>query len=253
MQALTFLHCGYTPQCMATVAKKFDYFTLQLMTRGELALCYEAEAHVLRGGWVWPTFPGPMTRFERAAGCPWWEHRYVAFQGAAVSRWQAEGLWPGGPQPLPGEQVVALFDELLANALRTDVWSARRATLLLELVLLELAQTRRGASHDRAWLDQVLQQLDEDEKFAPDYERLAHECGWGLSTLRRRFREATGVTLHQYVMQRRIARARELLAETDWPLKRIADNLNFSDVYFFSAQFRKLAGVTPTAYRKSRQ
>lgn len=253
MQALTFLHCGHMPRCTATVDKTFDYFTLQLMTRGELALQYDALAYELRGAWVWPTYPGPATRFGRAPGCQWWEHRYVAFQGASVSRWQAENLWPEQPQPLPHEGVVGLFDELLGNALRNDLWSARRATILLELILLELAQTRKQAPHDRAWLDTVLRLLDEDENFAPDYERLAHECGWGLSTLRRRFREATGVTLHRYVMQRRIARARELLAETDWPLKRIADALNFSDVYFFSAQFRKLAGVTPTAYRKSRQ
>lgn len=253
MQTLTFLHCGHTPRCTATVDKKFDYFTLQLMTRGELALQYGSQAHRLRGGWVWPTFPGPTTRFQRAPGCAWWEHRYVAFQGTIVNRWQAENLWPDAPQPLPGTRIVSLFDELLTNALRSDQWSARRATILLELVLLELAQTRRQMPQDRAWVGKVLKILDEDERFAPDYERLARDCGWGLSTLRRRFREATGVTLHRYVMQRRIARARELLAETDWPLKHIAGELNFSDVYFFSAQFRKLAGVTPTAYRKSRQ
>jgi AraC-like DNA-binding protein len=54
-------------------------------------------------------------------------------------------------------------------------------------------------------------------------------------------------------MQRRIAKAREFLGETDWPLKQIALHLKFSDVYFFSSQFRKAVGISPAAYRKSRQ
>ena len=75
----------------------------------------------------------------------------------------------------------------------------------------------------------------------------------GLSTLRRRFKIATGSTLHQYVMQRRMGRAKELLGQTELPLKAIAAQLGFSDVYFFSSQFRQQVGVAPAAYRKSRQ
>jgi AraC-like DNA-binding protein len=253
MQSLTFLHCGHTKRCRAIVDKTFDYYTLQLMTRGSLEVFYNERSTIIHGGWLWTAFPGPHVRFHRAADCVSWEHRYVAFRGSLVSEWKAAKLWFDEPQPLPGKHVVRLFDELLENALRTDNWGARRATILLEQILLELAEARAQPANYEAWLEYVLTELQRDQEFAPDYETLAKACGMGLSTLRRRFKDTTGATLHQYVMQRRIGRAKELLGQTDLPLKAIASELNFSDVYFFSSQFRQLVGVAPATYRKSRQ
>jgi AraC-like DNA-binding protein len=253
MQPLSFLHCGHTRRCTAAVNKTFDYFTLQLMTRGSLEVMYDANSFLIDGGWLWPAFPGPHIRFHRAPDCAWWEHRYVAFRGSLVNEWKAARLWFDEPQPLPGKRVVQLFDELLGNALRTDNWGARRATILLEQILIELAEARAQAAPYEEWLECVMNELRQEQSFAPDYERLSRACGMGLSTLRRRFRDATGTTLHQYVMQLRIGRAKELLGQSDLPLKAIAAELNFSDVYFFSSQFRQLVGVAPAAYRKSRQ
>lgn len=253
MALLTFLHCGATSHCTAFVDKHFDYFTLQLMTRGHLEVFYDDEEYSLRGGWLWPAMPGPHIRFHRASGCKSWEHRYVAFRGAPVNEWKAAGLWLQAPQRLPHPNVVRLFDELISQVRKSDGWSVRRATNLLECILLELAEARMQAPSSEAWLEQALQKLHECGDFAPDYAKLARDCGLGLSTLRRHFKAATGTSLHNYVMQLRIARAKELLGETDRPLKTIATELGFRDVYFFSSQFRKLADVSPSVYRKSRQ
>jgi AraC-like DNA-binding protein len=253
MRDLTFLHCGQNLRCDARVDKWFDYYTLQLMTRGEIEVLYDERKYALRGGWFWPAFPGPHVRFHLAPNCASWEHRYVAFTGAQVNEWKAAKLWVETPQPLPSKRLVKLFDELLVQALRTDVWGVRRAANLLEQVLIEMAEARTQLPTHEPWLESALEVLNEQSVFAPDYEKLARVCGMGQSTLRRRFKEATGTTLHSYVMQRRMAHAKQLLGETDWPLKQIASRLQFSDVYFFSSQFKKMAGVSPTAYRKTRQ
>jgi transcriptional regulator GlxA family with amidase domain len=86
-----------------------------------------------------------------------------------------------------------------------------------------------------------------------DYAGIARKLGMAESTLRRRFREATGVPPHEYVLQARVNEARRLLGETDHPIKRVAQQLGYRDVYFFSRQFRQFAGVPPALYRKSRQ
>ena len=46
---------------------------------------------------------------------------------------------------------------------------------------------------------------------------------------------------------------RRLLGETNDPIKHVAQQLGYRDVYFFSRQFRQFAGVPPAMYRKSRQ
>jgi AraC-like DNA-binding protein len=142
------------------------------------------------------------------------------------------------------------------NALsrRADRWGRLRAINLLEQLLLELAEARTVGTRRDAWLESVLQKLQLEEPTAawPNYEQLANDLGVGVATLRRKFKAATEVSLHSYVMQSRIAHARTLLAETDLPLKTIAARLGYNNVYFFSRQFREIAGVSPGTYRKSR-
>jgi AraC-like DNA-binding protein len=225
------------------------------MSAGGVELAYDAQVYNLRGAWLWSSFPGPHIRFHAGAGCQWWNHRYAAFSGSLVERWISEGLWPHTPlgveeSTLPAWQTR--FDALLENIERADRLGHWRAINLLEGMLLDLAEQRGTLQPAEAWLETVLQQLSK-ENFTPDYRQIAASCGMGLSTLRRRFRAATGQSLHEWVLQRRLARARQLLGETDHPIKAIAAQLGYNDVFFFSNQFRQHTGVSPAAYRKSRQ
>ncbi len=251
---LVFLHSGHAPRCDARVDKHFDgYWTLQFMSSGGVEVCYDDASQVMEGAWFWTAFPGPHVRFHPAPGYSMWHHRYCAFRGPLVGRWLAEGLFPPEPQHAPNlKRNVSAFDELLAELRRSDRWGAVRALNLLERILIELAEARSPANAPRAWLRPVLDRLEQPGE-PPDYERLAEKAGMGLSTLRRRFRQAMGTPLHAYALQCRVAKARSLLGETDLPIKAVAEKLGYSDVYFFSRQFRELSGVPPAAYRKSRQ
>lgn len=255
---LIFLHSGFTPQCTARLDKHFDgYHTLQFLSDGAVEVGYDERAYTLAGAWFWPAFPGPRIRFHVAPGHTSWPHRYVAFQGPLVGRWASEGLLLSAPQPAPGAhdapEYACRFDELLVQAQRTDRWGKQRAVNLLERLLLELAEERAQNTPGEPWLRAVLDGLSEEGNFAPNYAELAAQAGMAVTTLRRRFKQATGIALHGYVLQSRLAAARSLLGETDLPVKAIAERLGYNDVYFFCRQFRQQIGVPPAAYRKSRQ
>jgi AraC family transcriptional regulator len=66
----------------------------------------------------------------------------------------------------------------------------------------------------------------------------------------RLFRAATGFSPHQYVIRRRVERAKLLLATTDLPLVRIADDVGFADASHLTVHFRRLVGVSPARYRR---
>jgi AraC-like DNA-binding protein len=228
------------------------------MEAGAVELFYEQERHELcadeQTSWFWPAYPGPRIRFHAARNCHEWNHRYAAFAGERLEAWRRAGLWPQKPQLGPrGIAHRDAFDELLALVHRGGAWGARRAAHALEGILLEMAEARASEPTEAPWLRQTRHFLEQTPEFSPDYGRLARDLGVGLSTLRRNFRAATGVSLHEALMQKRIDTARSLLGETDWPLKRVAAELGYQDVFFFSNQFKKMAGVSPTAYRKSRQ
>jgi len=254
---LRFLHGARMPRCQARVSKRFDdYFTLQLMTRGAVRLAYDEVAYDLADAWAWTAFPGPHIRFGPASAVGWWTHRYAAFRGPLVRRWQAEGLWPDAPQPIDRPRRLARrFDELLVQMHRPGVWARRRAVNLLEGILLALAEARRSRPVLPAELREAMRRIEAatDAGRSLDYAGLAADLGVSLTTLRRRFREQCGRPLHAYALEVRIARARRLLGQTDAPIKAVAEQLGYCDVYYFTRQFRQQTGVTPAAYRRTRQ
>lgn len=67
----------------------------------------------------------------------------------------------------------------------------------------------------------------------------------------REFRKAFGESPHQYLLTRRLERAAALLRNTDWTVLRICVEVGLSSVGSFSTSFRRIFGLTPTAYRAS--
>jgi len=70
-------------------------------------------------------------------------------------------------------------------------------------------------------------------------------------TLEKRFRQAVGRSLHDEVRRQQIARAKQLLRETDLPINDICHRAGFCDRIAFSRAFRASAGVSPSQYRAS--
>ncbi len=78
--------------------------------------------------------------------------------------------------------------------------------------------------------------------------RLAEQLSVSESTLTKRFRAETGLTLGRYLDSMLMQRARELLL-TDQSIAEIAEQLDFCDQFYFSRFFRQRQGETPSRYR----
>jgi len=64
------------------------------------------------------------------------------------------------------------------------------------------------------------------------------------------FKEGTGVNFSDYVIDRRMERARKLLQEPNTKIFEIADRLGYRSLTYFSRQFKDKYGMTPGEYRK---
>ena len=79
---------------------------------------------------------------------------------------------------------------------------------------------------------------------------VASAVGFSPNYLSRRFRQATGIGLHEYLVFVRLQHAaRELLSTRD-SITAIALRCGFSDSNYFKDSFKKKYGVTPRSYRK---
>ncbi len=70
--------------------------------------------------------------------------------------------------------------------------------------------------------------------------------------LAQKFKKETGMTVSQYVRQKRVERAKLLLRASNQSIASIADSLGFCNSSHFSDAFRSLTGMTPVEYREKR-
>jgi transcriptional regulator GlxA family with amidase domain len=69
-------------------------------------------------------------------------------------------------------------------------------------------------------------------------------------TLKRRFKQATGLALIDYVQNLRIEEAKHLLESSDQPADEICFAVGYEDPSFFRRLFRRRTGVAPARYRR---
>ncbi len=69
---------------------------------------------------------------------------------------------------------------------------------------------------------------------------------------RKLFRDAYGISPHQYILQARINRAKQLLSERSATVTAISESCGFSSVYHFCRAFKQITGMTPKDFEKNR-
>jgi AraC-like DNA-binding protein len=82
-----------------------------------------------------------------------------------------------------------------------------------------------------------------------DLTTLASVAGVSIHHFARGFKQSAKVTPHNYLVQKRVERARELLARTELSLSEIAYAVGFSDQSHLTRHFRQMLGVTPGQFR----
>ena len=82
-----------------------------------------------------------------------------------------------------------------------------------------------------------------------DWETLACDLHVSYSWLRHTFRQHTGFSLHQYQLQLRLNKAKDLLNGTAHPVKEVAGLVGFDCPYHFSHLFKRKIGLSPEAWR----
>ena len=162
----------------------------------------------------------------------------------------------------------AILDPLLEQLAITITTALRDGTVedglyvdtLAHMIAVHLARqysTRTRAVHGptqkvipgwkmRRLIEFVEENLDRDLSL----EAMAGEVEISPLYLPRAFKSAVGQSPHQYVLARRIERARELLRDTDLPIVDVALSSGFSSQSHLSNWFLRMVGVSPATYRK---
>lgn len=84
-----------------------------------------------------------------------------------------------------------------------------------------------------------------------DMQAYADACCLSVSRFAHLFKQNTGLSPHAFYAQIKANKARDLILNSELNISEIAENLGFSDIYYFSRFYKKYFGVSPNKHRKS--
>ena len=148
---------------------------------------------------------------------------------------------------------AATITDLLANVNRSPFSAAASVPMLLA-ALLEVPKSDQ-ATGDTSMSAILKAQMHITEHLAEtiDFEALAQKVGLTYRSFRYLFVRESGLSPLQYQLERRLVRAKNLLASSDMPVKDIAETLGFNSTWYFTHFFQKHTKTSPSAYRKQQR
>jgi AraC family transcriptional regulator len=107
----------------------------------------------------------------------------------------------------------------------------------------------KAGTLSRIQLNRAIDYMEENLDRPLGLPDVAHAVGLSATQFARRFKQSTGSAPHQYLMRRRVERARRLLVETDNAIAQIAFACGFAHQEHLTRVFRRLSGETPARFR----
>jgi AraC family transcriptional regulator len=163
----------------------------------------------------------------------------------------------GTRDPLIEHIGLALFADLKEESVGGRLFAESAAHLLAVHLLRKYATGTHPVREcsgglSRSKLRRVIEFIHSHLEHDMTLAELAATVGMSPYHFARLFKQSTGLSPHQYVIERRIEAAKKLLMHTELSIAMIAYRVGFASQSHFAAHFRQRTGVTPKAYRDMR-
>lgn len=229
---------------------------LPLHAQDEAQLTFAAsgmvQVHTERGVWLLPPqliawIPaGVSHRLDILTDAELW---IVLWQKAAIRHWAPTSF----PDRAFVSRVAPLLRALLQHAAVMDA-SSEKAELVVRLILHELTAMEDAPTYlplPRSKLGKRLAEIAiKDHCNSLDLTELASRAATSVRTASRLFPVETGMTLKAWRQRCRIVWAMEQLSRGE-EIGRVATQAGFASTAAFSAAFRQVTAMTPTAFQEN--
>jgi AraC-like DNA-binding protein len=253
--------CGGREQSAANYRidrESFPYFCLEWVAAGRGALVLAGQSHALEPGSFFVYGPGVPHRIttdphERLV------KYFVNFSGPAARRLLKRNRLPVPYYRtiLPGVGFLEIFDRVIEAGASTTPSSLRVCRLLLECLIV-LAGERHpsfAAPPSRAYQTYLRcrEHMEKNLRHLSRIEDVAHACHIAPAYLTRVFRRFSGESPHRFLIRSKMKSAALHLIRHNALIKETADYFGYADPYHFSKSFKRIHGLSPENYLRSRQ
>ena len=244
-------------QFNAKTGRVLAEYQIVYITRGRGNFWSEASGDKpIKAGSVFLLFPGIRHRYHPHPQTGWDEH-WIGFSGDYGDRLMNEFFDPKqaviqiGMHP----DLSGLFADI-CDLTRHEgfgfrqIIMAKTVEILTRIQALGRGETVRSPRNERLLRETCCLLNDEPAKKF-DFNTYAAHNGISYSSFRRLFKEHTGLSPNQYLLEIRMRKARSLLTNTTLSVQRIAEETGFDSSFYFSRFFKQRTGLSPLNFRKA--
>lgn len=220
-----------------------DYYLLYL-TKGKCTVDYDGKKQVLYKDEyvIYPPFVRQHYILHKDSSYMW-----VHFNGFEIENILSEAhLSVGIHKNTDVVLVHSLFKKLIFEYNNKKTVPNEKGFLVS--LLYSLGNSHYIGQRDfKKQIEQMIEKFDEDI----NVQDLAASCNLSVSHFMREFKSVTGTSPKKYQQTLRISNAKLLLSSTDLSVSEVSICCGFSDPLYFSRLFKKIVGISPSAYRKN--
>lgn len=128
--------------------------------------------------------------------------------------------------------------------------------LLLEYFLIQLIRKYRYDESGEeiietpSMMGEIIKYVSDNYLEKMTIDELAFLFRTNRATLCREFKRTTGKTLVEFINDKKFERAKRKILSSDATFTKIAEEMNFESIHYFTRFFKKMSGMTPKEFRK---
>ena len=176
------------------------------------------------------------------------------FDGALVHRWSGFSDAPFFSDPVCLEHAAFLetkMQEIVLEFRQKRLFFREKSGAIFKELFIDLARSVSAGTEEKDVINRILEYVDEHLHEPVTNAEIGEALFYNPNYLNRIMLRQTGMSLHHYVLQRRLAIATRMLLTTSASVGEIAAELGFYSTSHFSNFFKKATGVTPARCRKN--
>ncbi len=144
-------------------------------------------------------------------------------------------------------QIINAFDSIYKY---TNNLQDERFTLLLSCIIKQL-KVQRVIELEPALVNQIKNYIRVNLNKKITLFDISEQTHYSISHCEMVFSKTTGLSITNYIIKKRIEKAKSLLVEKALTLTEVADAVGFADYNYFSRVFKKETGISPLLYRNA--
>ncbi|HOO27249.1 MAG TPA: AraC family transcriptional regulator [Lachnospiraceae bacterium] len=229
-----------------------ENFVLHYIIAGCGTLYLSEKAFPVSAGEAFITPPNVLTYYQADAEHPW-NYMWLHFNGKKVIEFiRMLGITDTSPifrSKYSSQKIEACITEILRNHEKELFCIGSMYCLFQQMQeQTELAAEKKDYDSQLLYIRKAIEFIQR-KYFEPiRITNIANYCGLNRSYLTKIFKEATGYSPQEYLINYRIIKAKNLLRKHDIPVSYVAHSVGYTDPLAFSKLFKHKVGIAPCDY-----